>query len=640
MGHHRTPALDGVTRIVPAVTDGATSLTESVHHQLVWPLRSAVTVTTDRLSFVVTRPYGLWIPAGVQAVADASLWQARYDAPTCPPLWRRIAQFSLQEVVGPLLISLRGRHESPWRSAVEAAIVDHLHEALTANPAPLAFPSDPRAREVALALAANPASTWELSDWSAHVGASDRTLRRIFSAETGLSFAQWRLRLKVQRAIALLRDGFPVGEVAKRLGYRSPNAFARAVRAETGRLPSQIAAAPLTSVDPLGDWPEVGHGWPMKVDRSSYRPDAAPLTDVMETDLMWKSSNRVILAFAALALFIAACSDDETTESDSTGASERTPSSTTASPTNNDADDGSDAASVETRVVTDYADRSIEVPVEPKRVLAVNGRRTGAVLVSLGVEPVGWTGSEGERLLMEELADDDVDVATLEFFGSVSEPNLEAIAAAEIDLILQPFPDEAVTALYSDLAPVVVTPIDSSDSLDVERFIAELVGAEDRHDADVERYAERVAEVREQLGELSGLTYSYIEYFGPADTYVYDVDGVMDWFAAVRVFRDLGLVPSPSQEVADDSEWGGVQVSAERLADFDADLVFVAVDAETGEVGSGAQTVLDTTDAADVDQLFVISAEKWGYSPLASTEATLSEVADILAGIDFVDTPN
>ena len=52
-----------------------------------------------------------------------------------------------------------------------------------------------------------------------------RTLTRRFVAEMGFSFTEWRQRIRLLRAIALLADGMAVSAVALDLGYQNVSAF-------------------------------------------------------------------------------------------------------------------------------------------------------------------------------------------------------------------------------------------------------------------------------------------------------------------------------------------------------------------------------------------------------------------------------
>ena len=71
------------------------------------------------------------------------------------------------------------------------------------------------------------------------VGWSERTLRRRFAADTGMTWRQYLLHARLLRAMALLAEPGPsVLDVATRVGFESPSAFARAFRTVVGETPA------------------------------------------------------------------------------------------------------------------------------------------------------------------------------------------------------------------------------------------------------------------------------------------------------------------------------------------------------------------------------------------------------------------
>jgi AraC-like DNA-binding protein len=70
-------------------------------------------------------------------------------------------------------------------------------------------------------------------------GASVRTLARLFLRDTGMTFIEWRSRLRILNAIERLGSGRPVTEIAYDLGYASPSAFVAMFRKTMGVAPTQ-----------------------------------------------------------------------------------------------------------------------------------------------------------------------------------------------------------------------------------------------------------------------------------------------------------------------------------------------------------------------------------------------------------------
>jgi AraC-like DNA-binding protein len=102
------------------------------------------------------------------------------------------------------------------------------------------MPRDPRALRVAQALFNNPDIAVGLDQWADRAGASRRTLARLFRAETGFSFAEWRARLRAIDGMAQLSAGSSIGVIASSVGYASPSAFSAMVRRNFGKPPSHL----------------------------------------------------------------------------------------------------------------------------------------------------------------------------------------------------------------------------------------------------------------------------------------------------------------------------------------------------------------------------------------------------------------
>src|SRR5258706_532355 len=82
----------------------------------------------------------------------------------------------------------------------------------------------------------------EIETLARAVGTSARTLSRLFSSETQLSFKSWCQRARIACAIERLSmDGnIPVKQLASDLGYASVPAFSHAFRQVTGKTPTEF----------------------------------------------------------------------------------------------------------------------------------------------------------------------------------------------------------------------------------------------------------------------------------------------------------------------------------------------------------------------------------------------------------------
>jgi transcriptional regulator GlxA family with amidase domain len=99
---------------------------------------------------------------------------------------------------------------------------------------------EPLLRPVLTALEKNPADGRSLAQWAKQVHTTERTLERRCQQHLGLSFTDWRQRLRVVKALAMLETGHSVESIALDLGYSSASAFIAMFRRMTGTTPDKV----------------------------------------------------------------------------------------------------------------------------------------------------------------------------------------------------------------------------------------------------------------------------------------------------------------------------------------------------------------------------------------------------------------
>lgn len=106
----------------------------------------------------------------------------------------------------------------------------------------LPMPRDPRLlRIVAIALR-EPGERHPLAILARGAGLSDRTARRLFQAETGMSFGCWRQQAGLVHALERLAHGEAVTEVSDALGYAHPSNFIASFKRAFGEPPGRYFA--------------------------------------------------------------------------------------------------------------------------------------------------------------------------------------------------------------------------------------------------------------------------------------------------------------------------------------------------------------------------------------------------------------
>jgi len=214
--------------------------------QLLYASAGVMTVTTDSGVWVLPPLRAMWIPAFTEHHIRASghlsmrTLYIRPDAARDFPPACRIVSVSplLRELIVYSTTLPRLYEPGSHAERVMRLILDLLR---FSDPVPLdlPIPRDPRLRKIFDRLSGHPAETGTLEQWGLRVGATGRTLSRLFRAETGMSFHQWRQQLRLLEALRLLGRGESITNVALDVGYSSLSAFVSAFRKALGVTPGK-----------------------------------------------------------------------------------------------------------------------------------------------------------------------------------------------------------------------------------------------------------------------------------------------------------------------------------------------------------------------------------------------------------------
>lgn len=213
--------------------------------QLLFATAGVMRITTEALYFTVPPGTGLWVPADTLhavrmdgAVRMRALF-LRADAAARGPAATTV--IAVSPLLRELILTVCGE-PVVWdaRGPIRLVAALALHEIGRAETRPLSLPAcrDHRLLRVAEALLTDPADARDLDGFAEVAGASVRTLARLFRAETGMSFQQWRRQLRMTEALARIAQGEPVVRVAAAVGYASVPAFGAAFRETFGTTPA------------------------------------------------------------------------------------------------------------------------------------------------------------------------------------------------------------------------------------------------------------------------------------------------------------------------------------------------------------------------------------------------------------------
>lgn len=213
-------------------------------NQLVTPGRGVLEVTTDAGVWIVPAQRAVWLPAGVahgHRAHGATELRSLVFAPEVNPL--RLDRPTVLAVSPLLREVVAALTTDPGPDPAERAALEQVAQHQLRHAPALGFclpaPRDPRLRDLHALLDADPADPRTLAQLGRAVGASERTLSRLFHTETGMGFPRWRAQLRLHRALILLSRGDSVTSVAAASGYRSPSAFIESFRLAFNTTPAR-----------------------------------------------------------------------------------------------------------------------------------------------------------------------------------------------------------------------------------------------------------------------------------------------------------------------------------------------------------------------------------------------------------------
>lgn len=203
------------------------------------------------VTYIVPPSRAVWIAPGarhaVHVLEDARFQTLYIDASATPPGWRDCRVIVVSPLLRELVQALDALAAAPAAGAREslliALVLDEVARAETQMlgvPLPSAHAGDKRLRSLCQAVLQAPARRATLAHWAAQVGASERTMARLFRDELGTSFQRWRQQAVLAHALPMLARGAPVGHVAAATGYASDSAFTAMFKSAMGQPPSRF----------------------------------------------------------------------------------------------------------------------------------------------------------------------------------------------------------------------------------------------------------------------------------------------------------------------------------------------------------------------------------------------------------------
>ena len=215
-------------------------------------LQVMVSTFAEVTTYIVPPSRGVWIaPGALHAVTvlEAAEFRTLYvDESAIPPSWDGCRVIVVSALVRELIQALDQAYGAPGRThtmetreaMLGTLLLDEIAHADTLAlgvPLPRVDSGDKRLRALCEAVLREPGHRASLALLAAQVGASERTMARLFRQELGLGYQQWRQQVALSHALPMISQGASISDVAASSGYASDSAFSAMFKTAMGQSP-------------------------------------------------------------------------------------------------------------------------------------------------------------------------------------------------------------------------------------------------------------------------------------------------------------------------------------------------------------------------------------------------------------------
>ncbi|GAM61356.1 transcriptional regulator [Vibrio ishigakensis] len=222
---------------------------DSVHshpwHQLVFPLTGLLQTQVGEKMFLVPHTTSIFVPAHVEheslALSHTHFMGIYINPDFCRSIEAHVSPLFVSDFTKLLFIQIETQFNSDcYQHDIQKNLVNVLLDQVETTKATdfqLVVPKDRRIKQMFDCYNADPSIPYTLDDWSNVIGATKRTLTRLFAKEFGTSFSLWRQHIRLVISLSLLENNCSIQETAIAVGYQNDSSYIKAFKARFGITP-------------------------------------------------------------------------------------------------------------------------------------------------------------------------------------------------------------------------------------------------------------------------------------------------------------------------------------------------------------------------------------------------------------------
>lgn len=243
-----SPNLPAIVKVIDMPKHYVDALHQHPWHQIIFPIRGILQTVAGQSKFLVPHTTAIFVPAGVKH-ESVSITKSTFIGLYINPKHGRdydneLRSISVNALTKEIILKLGEEcnkeqyddHDKIVR--LLAVLFDWINDD-EPFPFQLLIPEDRRIKLIFDEMSENPALNTSLEEWGEQVGASERTLSRLFIKEFNTSYKLWRQHLRLVHSLELLETEQSIQSIAHAIGYQNDSSYIKAFKERFGSTPQQ-----------------------------------------------------------------------------------------------------------------------------------------------------------------------------------------------------------------------------------------------------------------------------------------------------------------------------------------------------------------------------------------------------------------
>lgn len=212
--------------------------------KLIYCPNGTVSVFTSTETFTASPQLAIWIPPKhkyqikTEIYTDIHLLLMKIDHLNTGKT-SEVLTIEVTALLRELLVKVKNLTSE--RTSIQNLLLETIVEELSFSRLPSRFTSplltNTLIKRIVNDLEQNPDNRETLSQWANKMNMSKRSFERLFVREVGMPFDTWRIRMRIEKSLELLKSGYSVKASAYMLGFKKPSAFIQAFKKIVGHTP-------------------------------------------------------------------------------------------------------------------------------------------------------------------------------------------------------------------------------------------------------------------------------------------------------------------------------------------------------------------------------------------------------------------